>query len=53
TGGGALLDNLDVLLREETGLPVMLAEDPMTAVVMGCGRCLDELDLLKDVAVRA
>ncbi len=53
TGGGALLENLDVLLREETGLPVMLAEDPMTAVVMGCGRCLDELDLLKDVTVRA
>jgi rod shape-determining protein MreB len=53
TGGGALLTNLDVLLREETGLPVMLAEDPMTAVVMGCGRCLDELDLLKDVTVRA
>ncbi len=53
TGGCALLENLDVLLREETGLPVMLAEDPMTAVVMGCGRCLDELDLLKDVTVRA
>jgi hypothetical protein len=31
----------------------MLAEDPMTAVVMGCGRCLDEFDLLKDVTVRA
>jgi len=53
TGGGALLENLDVLLREETGLPVMLAEDPMTAVVMGCGRCLDEFDLLKDVTVKA
>jgi rod shape-determining protein MreB len=53
TGGGALLESLDVLLREETGLPVMLAEDPMTAVVMGCGRCLDESDLLKDVTVRA
>ncbi len=53
TGGGALLENIDVLLREETGLPVMLAEDPMTAVVMGCGRSLDELDLLKDVTVRA
>ncbi len=49
SGGGALLQNLDVLLREETGLPIMLAEDPFTAVVMGCGRCLDELDLLKDV----
>jgi rod shape-determining protein MreB len=53
TGGGALLRNLDVRLREETGLPLMLAEDPMTAVVMGCGRCLDELDLLKDVALRS
>lgn len=53
TGGGALLDNLDVLLREETGLPIMLAEDPFTAVVMGCGRCLDEIDLLKDVTLRS
>ena len=51
SGGGALVENLDVLLREETGLPIMLAEDPFTAVVMGCGRCLDELDLLKDVTV--
>ena len=49
SGGGALVENLDVLLREETGLPIMLAEDPFTAVVMGCGRCLDELDLLRDV----
>ena len=38
TGGGALLRNLDVLLREETGLPVMLADDPLTAVVMGAGQ---------------
>ena len=53
TGGGALLDTLDVLLREETGLPIMLAEDPLTAVVMGCGRCLDESDLLRDVTIRA
>ncbi|HUL02735.1 MAG TPA: rod shape-determining protein, partial [Gemmatimonadales bacterium] len=37
SGGGALLQNLDILLREETGLPIMLAEDPFTAVVMGCG----------------
>ena len=36
-GGGALLRNLDVLLREETGLPVTLADDPLTAVVMGAG----------------
>jgi rod shape-determining protein MreB len=53
TGGGALLENLDVLLRDETGLPVMLAEDPLTAVVMGCGCCLDDFDLLKDVALKA
>ncbi len=50
-GGGALLRNLDVLLREETGLPVTLAEDPLTAVVMGAGKVLDELSLLRDVTV--
>jgi rod shape-determining protein MreB len=52
TGGGALLGNIDVLLREETNLPIMLAEDPFTAVVMGCGRCLDEMDLLRDVTLK-
>ena len=52
-GGGALLSNLDILLREETGLPVMLAEDPLTAVALGTGRCLDELRLLKDVTIRS
>jgi rod shape-determining protein MreB and related proteins len=50
-GGGALLRNLDVLLREETGLPVTLANDPLTAVVMGAGKALDELSLLRDVTV--
>src|SRR5262245_476479 len=50
-GGGALLRNLDVLLREETGLPVTLAEDPLTAVVMGAGKALDEISLLREVAV--
>src|SRR5437764_1611192 len=50
-GGGALLRNLDTLLREETGLPVVLADDPLTAVVMGAGKVLDELSLLKDVAI--
>ena len=53
TGGGALLANLDILLREETGLPVMLAEDPLTAVAMGTGRCLDELRLLREVTIRS
>jgi rod shape-determining protein MreB len=50
-GGGALLRNLDVLLRDETGLPVTLAEDPLTAVVMGAGKALDEISLLREVAV--
>jgi rod shape-determining protein MreB len=51
-GGGALLRNLDTLLREETGLPVMLADDPLTAVVMGAGKVLDEISLLRDIAVK-
>jgi rod shape-determining protein MreB len=50
-GGGALLRNLDVLLREETGLPVTISADPLTAVVMGAGKVLDQLSLLRDVAV--
>ena len=52
-GGGAQLRNLDVLLREATGLPVMLAEDPLTAVAIGTGRTLDELHLLREVAHRS
>ncbi|MFP8882175.1 MAG: rod shape-determining protein [Myxococcota bacterium] len=52
-GGGSLLRNLDVLLRESTGLPVMLAEDPLTAVAIGTGRTLEELPLLKDIALRS
>jgi len=52
TGGGALLRNLDILLREETGLPVMLSEDPLTAVVMGAGKALDQIGtLLKGVTI--
>jgi len=50
TGGGALLKNIDVLLREETRLPVTIAEDPLTTVVMGTGKVLDNLDMLKEVA---
>jgi rod shape-determining protein MreB len=49
-GGGSLLRNLDILLREETGLPVMLAEDPISAVVLGSGKCLDELELLHEIS---
>ncbi len=49
TGGGALLRNLDRLLREETGLPVFIAEDPLTCVVRGSGRALEEMDRLSTV----
>jgi rod shape-determining protein MreB len=52
-GGGSQLRNLDVMLREATGLPVMLAEDPLTAVAIGTGRTLDELHLLREVAIRS
>ena len=51
TGGGALLANLDVLLRERTGLPVSIAEDPLTCVVMGSGKVLDQLDLLSQLTI--
>jgi rod shape-determining protein MreB len=50
-GGGAMLRNLDLLLREETGLPVVIADDPLSCVVLGSGKVLDELDLLKRVTV--
>jgi rod shape-determining protein MreB len=50
TGGGALLANLDILLRERTGLPVTIAENPLTCVVMGSGKVLDNIALLKKVA---
>lgn len=50
-GGGALLRGLAVLLREETELPVTIAEDPLSAVVLGAGHLLAELDLLRKVSV--
>jgi rod shape-determining protein MreB len=49
TGGGALLRNLDRLISRETGLPVVLVDDPISAVVVGSGAVLDQLDQLKDV----
>ena len=51
TGGGALLKNLDHLLRLETGLPITLTEDPLSTVVLGSGKALDEIDVLKEVLV--
>ncbi len=50
-GGGAYLKNLDLLLREETGLPVSIAEDALSCVVLGSGAVLDQLDLLRQVSV--
>ena len=50
-GGGAALKGLDVLLREETGLPVSVADEPLSCVVLGSGSVLGQLDLLKQVAV--
>ncbi len=51
TGGGALLRNLDKRLREETGLPVLIADDPLSSVCLGAGKMLDDFELLKRVAV--
>jgi rod shape-determining protein MreB and related proteins len=51
TGGGALLKGLDLLLRQETNLPITVAEDPLSCVALGTGKVLDELDLLKKVAI--
>jgi rod shape-determining protein MreB len=50
-GGGALLKNLDRLLIEETGLPVSIANDPLASVVMGAGKVLDSIDILKQVLI--
>lgn len=50
-GGGALLRNIDVLIREETDLPVMIADDPQTCVVLGTGKALDQLDTLKGITI--
>ena len=47
TGGGALLHNLDMVLRQATGLPVSIAEEPLTCVALGAGRVLEEMDRLK------
>jgi rod shape-determining protein MreB len=51
TGGGSLLRGMDIRLREETGLPIITVDDPLTSVVLGVGKILDELDLLRKVSV--
>jgi len=49
TGGGALLKGLDMLLREETGLPITITDNPLTTVVLGSGMALDNIDTLREV----
>ncbi len=51
TGGGALLKNLDKFLREETNLPITIADDPMTTVALGSGKALDNIEILKQVVI--
>lgn len=51
TGGGSLLNGMDIRLREETNLPVITVDNPLITVVLGTGAVLDELDLLKKVAI--
>jgi rod shape-determining protein MreB len=52
TGGGALLKNLNVLLSRETGLPITITEDPLSTVVLGSGKALDRVDLLREVTIK-
>lgn len=50
-GGGALLKNLDKLLKEETGLPITVTEDPLSTVVIGSGKILDNIEILKQIII--
>ncbi len=51
TGGGALLKNIDQRLLNETGMPIIVADDPLSSVVLGSGRALDQLDILREIAI--
>ena len=51
TGGGALLKGLDQLLREETSLPITVIDDPLSTVVIGTGKALDNIHILKEVCI--
>jgi rod shape-determining protein MreB len=53
TGGGSLLRGMDIRIREETNLPIITVDDPLTTVVMGTGKALDELELLRKVSIMA
>jgi rod shape-determining protein MreB len=53
TGGGSLLRGMDVRLREETNLPIITVDNPLTTVVLGTGKALDQIDLLRRVSILA
>ena len=51
TGGGALLRGLDERLRDETGMPIQLADNPLESVVLGAGKCVEDFDALQQVLI--
>ncbi len=51
TGGGALLKNLDKLLKEKSGLPIVVTDDPLSTVALGCGKVLDNIEILREVVI--
>ena len=51
TGGGAMLKNLDKRLRDETGVPIAMAEDPLSCVVLGAGKMLQDFPLLRKISI--
>ena len=51
TGGGALLHGIDARLQAETGMPIVLAKNPLHSVAIGSGQCLEEFEALKQVLI--
>ncbi|HSN11629.1 MAG TPA: rod shape-determining protein, partial [Propionibacteriaceae bacterium] len=51
TGGGALLHGLDERLRHETGMPIVIADDPLDCVALGSGKCVEEFEALQQVLI--
>ena len=51
TGGGAMLHGLDTRLQSETGMPIVVAKDPLNSVAIGSGQCLEEFEALKQVLI--
>jgi rod shape-determining protein MreB len=52
TGGGALLKNMDKLLSEEIGIPITIPENPLSTIVLGAGKALDSIEILKQVMIK-